>query len=166
MKRVRNVATIATVAGVTPALGLFFPAAHHSAASAHTEASKSVKTVSVSHLRDSRVAADTNCGSKNHQSSHSPSFKMTTYYTDTCVRRVYGHLDHAQGSLLMRTRVYRDKANVYSKYVTGTQCEFTCSSTHFTQSPINQNGVSLVCAALVSAPHRGTVLYGPLCTGP
>jgi hypothetical protein len=161
MKKVRYMIGAAGALAMTPALGALTPAAN--AATAHTAATHSGKTVSLN--QHTTTPAVSLCGFLSNFSSHTGKganeFQGWAFFsnpTGQCVDYARGQLRHSQTGLEMRTRLYRNGKQVHQGYVTGSANPV---HTNFTSQP--RVVADQACEALVYSTNTGRVAYGPVC---
>jgi hypothetical protein len=172
MKKVRYLIGAAGALAVTPALGVFPPAAQ--AATAQSAARPAGKTVSLNY----RTAAAIQPGLSSPCDLHSLAAntgrganKLTGLVVhggrgvNSCVFGTKAILSHSQTGLQMRTRLYRNGIPVrlpsHRGYVKGT-IHSILGFTSFHSSHLNIDATQ-ACEALVYSTRLSKVAYGPVC---
>ena len=162
MKKVRYMIGAAGALAMTPAIGALTPAAH--AATAHTAATPSGKTVSLNHHTTS--AATLACPAQSHKKAHSGTgvnkFSVSTGGTfdqnTPCLGYDSASLAHRQAGLKYRVRTYLNGVQKSWGLTGGT---VSLGHTGFSRTLNTQ--ADKVCDALVYSTSPKTVAYGPVC---
>jgi hypothetical protein len=160
MKRVRYMIGAAGALAITPALGALTPAAH--AATVHTAAGHSGKTVSLNH----RTAESPACVAQSYKKGHSGrgvnKFAVSTggeYAQLTpCIGYDSATLAHRQAGLKFRVRTYLRGHEKSWGLVNGTISGGGTAFGRTLNTPADR-----VCDALVYSASPKTVAYGPVC---
>jgi hypothetical protein len=164
MKKVRYLIGAAGALAVTPALGVFPPAAH--AATAQSAARPAGKTVS---LNQRAAPAGVACPAQSHKHAHSGTgvnkFQVSVGGTFDQLTPCLGYestsLDHRQAGLKLRTRTYLNGVEKSWGLVGGTVSR---GHTTFGRTFNASTHADQVCDALVySTSPKAPPAYGPVC---